>query len=81
MKSQTGFPYRQEDFYYLTQRGVIDKNLGINDRQMWDELNQSLITLDFKKEIIHEIWSIVAAVLLIGNLTFDSTSQGEKEPC
>lgn len=31
----------------------MEKNLGINDRQMWEELNQALVTLEFKKEIIN----------------------------
>lgn len=77
MKTSSGHTYRQEDFYYLTQKGVVDKNLGVNDRQMWEELNQSLVSLDFKKEIIHEIWSMIAAVLLIGNLAFDPATHSE----
>jgi myosin heavy subunit len=34
-----------------------------------------LKNLDFKKEQINEIWSVVAAVLLLGNISFDGTLQ------
>lgn len=45
MKSSTGYSYRQEDFNYISQKMMIEKNVGIKDRQMWDELNQALAAL------------------------------------
>jgi len=74
LKSNTGHPYRADDFQYLTQK---DKQTLPNDRGMWETLIQAFNSLNFSKEIINEIWSIVAAILLLGNLVFDSSSQSE----
>lgn len=47
----------------------------MNDKEMWDDLNQALISLNFSKEFVHEIWSIVSAILLLGNIGFDNALQ------
>ena len=48
---------------------------------MWAELLQAFKNLDFKKEIINEIWSTISAILLLGNIDFDGTLQNENDPC
>lgn len=50
LKSNTGHPYRTDDFYYLTHK---DKQILPNDRSMWDTLLLSFNSLDFTKDIIN----------------------------
>ena len=50
-------------------------NLLISEKEMWNDLLQAFKNLEFKKEHISEIWSVIAAVLLLGNVAFDGALQ------
>lgn len=48
---------------------------------MWTDLLTAFKNLEFRKEQIHEIWSIISAVLLLGNVYFDGALQTDNDPC
>lgn len=70
LKSHNGHPYKYEDFHYLSQKTINDRSNTVNDRQMWDDLTSAFVTLNFSKEAVHEIYSIISSVLLLGNINF-----------
>jgi myosin heavy subunit len=67
---------RFDDFRYLTNRTSSSIH---DDKEMWDDLVGAFTTLGFSQELVREIWSIVAATLLLGNLEFEPGI--EDEPC
>lgn len=49
------------------------KNMGNNDFHHYQKLNQSLTDIGFSDDIRLKIYSIVAGVLHLGNVTFDDS--------
>lgn len=74
--------FKLEDFKYISQKNsFVGNHLLLSEKEMWNDLVHSFKNLDFQKEQINEIWSVVAAVLLLGNISFDGTLQNENDPC
>jgi len=58
--------------------GKCTKIEGVDDKKEWDITLESMKTLNFLDNDTQDILSIVAAVLHLGNITFDPIEKGEK---
>lgn len=67
---------RPDDFRYITNK--VNIHLA-DDRGMWDDLNGAFNSLGFSTELVKEIWSVVVATLMLGNMNFELIS--DDEPC
>lgn len=44
---------------------------------MWDDLIAALKNLEFNQDLIRQMWSVVAATLLMGNIEFEVSPDDE----
>jgi myosin heavy subunit len=68
-----------EEFDYLKSSQCYTAS-GINDVALFEEIKQSIRMLGFQT-FYENILSIVAAVLLLGNVKFDESTYGNDTPC
>lgn len=65
-----------ESYDYLNQSGCYTLP-GVNDRTMFDNLRLAMNVLDISEDKVAGIFSVLSAVLLLGNMTFEDV-EGEK---
>uniref|UniRef100_A0A6C0LYX8 Myosin motor domain-containing protein n=1 Tax=viral metagenome TaxID=1070528 RepID=A0A6C0LYX8_9ZZZZ len=56
------------DYNYLKRSNIISRNDGVNDDEMFKELEESFNTLNFNEDEIDNIYKIVSAILQLGNV-------------
>lgn len=69
-----------DKFNYLHNESGQYTVKAINDKANFDEILESIKVLGFTSNY-DNIFSIVASVLLIGNLNFDDSTLGNDTPC
>ena len=67
---------RHETFEYINQSGCYTLD-GVNDIEMFEHLRRALIVLNVSDEMSDGIFSVVSAVLWIGNFQFEGIDDGE----
>lgn len=63
---------RTADSYYYIKQGNASKVETINDRASFREVTGSLNTLQFNKDEQDTLWRIIAAIIHLGNLEFET---------
>lgn len=58
-----------KDFVYCSGGDCFDVE-GLHDDQMYNEMRRAMDILDFSKEEVHRVLSVLAAVMHLGNLQF-----------
>lgn len=68
-----------DQFEYLRKSDcyVVDK---INDVELFKEVVEAISILGFS-EYQHTIFSLIAAILHMGNIDFDDSTYGNETPC
>merc|ERR1711937_931139 len=70
---------RDPSKYTYLQDSKVYQIPGVSDKLEFDAMANAMNLLNFEPEQIHQIWTIIAAVLNLGNLEFgDSTGDGSK---
>ncbi|KRX01847.1 P-loop containing nucleoside triphosphate hydrolase [Pseudocohnilembus persalinus] len=75
--------------YYLSNDPSIYKYLdsdcvnvaGVRDKELYEQVQASFNKLNFQKHEQEAIYSIVAAVILLGNIDFDDSQYSDTNPC
>ncbi|CAG8690838.1 11108_t:CDS:1, partial [Scutellospora calospora] len=67
-----------QNYLYLSQSKSY-KITGINDNLQMDDLRDSLKSLGFKSKTINQIWQILIAILLLGNIEFLDPGKSKDE--
>lgn len=66
---------RSSDSYFFVKQGNAARVDTINDRGDFREVTSSLSTLQFSKEEQETLWRVVAAILHLGNLEFETDDE------
>lgn len=69
---------RDPDTYFYTQQGKSSRVNTINDGSDHKATNAAFKTLGFSNSEIDTVWSIVAAILHLGNITFKSQEESSQ---
>lgn len=69
---------RSADSYFYVKQGNASKVDTINDRATFREVTGSLNTLQFAREEQDTLWRVIAAILHLGNLDFETGENGLK---
>jgi myosin-5 len=73
---------KPQHYKYLNQSECYTAS-NIDDAKYFKEINSSMTEIGFNKDEIDKIWSLVAAILELGNLEFDDKRHhtNESNPC
>lgn len=66
---------RNADTFFYVKQGNASKVDTINDRANFREVVSSLNTLQFTKEEQETLWRVIAAILHLGNLEFETDEE------
>lgn len=66
---------RNAESYYFVKQGNASKVDTVNDRSDFREMISSLNTLQFSKDEQDTLWRVVAAILHLGNLEFETDDE------
>lgn len=72
-----------KNFQYLNQSGCYEVN-GIDDHGLYSDVCQAFKKMKFDQDEENAVWNYLAAILHLGNLTFDETDfnkSGVSQPC
>jgi len=69
---------RDPDAYFYAQQGKSSKVITINDGTDHRATNSAFKTLGFSNSETDTVWSIVAAILHLGNITFQSQEESAR---
>ncbi|XP_045076121.1 unconventional myosin-X-like [Coregonus clupeaformis] len=58
-----------ESYLYLSQSGCV-KDRSLDDLQLYDSVMEALKVMEFSEEEIRDVFKLLSAVLLIGNIEF-----------
>ncbi|KAK6315512.1 hypothetical protein J4Q44_G00150410 [Coregonus suidteri] len=58
-----------ESYRYLSQSGCV-KDRGLDDLQLYDRVMEALKVMEFSEEEIRDVFKLLSAVLLMGNIEF-----------
>ncbi|CAG8759626.1 8704_t:CDS:2, partial [Racocetra persica] len=67
-----------QNYFYLSQSKCY-KIVGMDDSVQMDDLRASLKTLGFKSKTVTQIWQILTAILLLGNIEFIGPGKAKDE--
>ncbi|CAG8613826.1 12456_t:CDS:2 [Cetraspora pellucida] len=67
-----------QNYFYLSKSKCF-KIIGMDDSVQMDDLRASLKTLGFKSKTIAQIWQILTAILLLGNIEFIGPGKAKDE--
>ncbi|KAK9510703.1 hypothetical protein O3M35_005438 [Rhynocoris fuscipes] len=68
------------DYFYLKQGGCLQCP-GRDETVEFSELKDALITLKFNEDETHEMFKVLASILHIGNLNYESTIKDNDDAC
>jgi len=81
MNSKTGKRLLYEEVSYLKSGSDVDQN-AVNDVELFKELVQQFKDLGFTNDEQLAVWRVVAAVLHLGEISFDESTFDENgKPC
>ena len=69
-----------DDFEYL-KMGECTEVATVNDTHWFQELMESFEHIHFSKSEMDTVLSSLAAIMLLGNLKFDTSTLTDKNPC
>jgi myosin heavy subunit len=70
---------KPSDYFYLNQTGVLSDK-AINDTGDWQRVLAAMNTMGFSEQERHDVLSVLAAILHLGNLTFTQNGGAQVRP-
>lgn len=73
--SELGLNGKASDYHYLSQGDCTEVH-SINDRTDFLQVQKALQVIGFTPEEVKALWSIIASIILLGNVRFDANPEG-----